>query len=756
MPMCTPRNPRRYVPARVLLVLAPLLLTSPLPSQDDSGEPFVVVSAASYAPLVAPDSLASIFGLDLSSETLSAAPGDSGLLPTELGGVVVEVGGERAQLLFVSPGQINFLVPDSVEIGPAEVLVRTLATESPMRAEVEVARVAPALFSIPSSNGGTRAAVLNAVTFEPEPFGAKTTGPGGSSQTHLALFGTGFRSALPGSPEPSPGTESFAVEMWSPVGSHWTPAVEYVGPAPGFPGLDQVNFLLPADAAGIGEVWVNLQVSGLRSNSVIFRIRQSDPPSIEELHPAASSPGGLVTLKGIGLSPLDNTSDAHAPKVLLLVPDGIPVEIGPLYADHLTLQFILPPIPLRGSEAWYEGKAQVCVAVDGLQQCSADALLITPRLMSSQPVGDVLLSYAQTIFEDAVVALRANGEAEIAESVKAQGDFALVRLTEVVNDLRQGSTSASTSTPTEPGEPSADLTALQTIESLIIAYEQSASTLREDPKYSSRLYRDAVLQSSCVGSPGERSRLLAKGLHSATESAIQALAIFSLGTSVVVAIAAAILTGGASLPASVGLATTVFTLTSMPFVNQAIRLDYDSANYLQSLTIHPSPSRVGTGESKDLLIVGGFSARSPETRQARIYSDYASVVLSVFGSLSSAPAVKQLLVEAIAAGWTFWGGGFVPDPLSREVVQVQLGSASVRAPPPQPEARATLSCNPLEEPNVLHGQIPTTGDGIFLDFWANTEGQFLTTVNPWPFRARLPVIVENLVTLGACPSKRWA
>jgi hypothetical protein len=46
--------------------------------------------------------------------------------------------------------------------------------------------------------------------------------------------------------------------------------VEYAGPAPGFPGLDQVNVLLPADLDGVGSVTLTLGADSISTNSVTF------------------------------------------------------------------------------------------------------------------------------------------------------------------------------------------------------------------------------------------------------------------------------------------------------------------------------------------------------------------------------------------------------------------------------------------------------------------------------------------------------
>ena len=82
-----------------------------------------IQSAAAPSNAIAPGSLASLYG-----ENLAAAPAQAGSLPLPftLGGVALSVtdsaGAQRnAPLLYVSPSQINFLLPENVASGIGEV-----------------------------------------------------------------------------------------------------------------------------------------------------------------------------------------------------------------------------------------------------------------------------------------------------------------------------------------------------------------------------------------------------------------------------------------------------------------------------------------------------------------------------------------------------------------------------------------------------------------------------------------------------------
>ena len=234
------------------------------------------LSAAGYRPVLAPGSLASTFGTGLAPVPASAA----GLpLPLELAGLAVSVTDgagrrHRAPLIYASPSQVNWLVPDEVQVGPAVVSVssggRVVAAGS-----VEIERIAPALFTANADGAGAPAAVVvrvnprgeqsvaaafrcrdGAGTCEPSPVEA----PGSGEQVILLLFGTGIRGRrAPADVRVSIG--GVAAEIL------------YAGPQPHYPGLDQVNVRLPAGLAGRGRLELALTVEELPANRVWVEVR---------------------------------------------------------------------------------------------------------------------------------------------------------------------------------------------------------------------------------------------------------------------------------------------------------------------------------------------------------------------------------------------------------------------------------------------------------------------------------------------------
>ncbi|NOT63317.1 MAG: hypothetical protein HOP19_24170 [Acidobacteria bacterium] len=234
----------------------------------------VAVSSASYflsAPL-APDSMASLFGVNMTNVT---AAGASVPLPTTLAEAQVRIrdaaGVERdAPLFFVSPGQINFLVPPKTGLGNATINLRlqnsTIATGT-----VAIARTAPGLFAANADGSGVAAALLlrfkpnGAQIYEPLARYNEMTrkfealpidlGPA-EDQLFLTLFGTGFKAAL--------------VSTCTIGGQN--AEVIYAGPQ-GLTGLDQANVRLAHSFAGRGNLNVVLRVDNQNANPVTINVK---------------------------------------------------------------------------------------------------------------------------------------------------------------------------------------------------------------------------------------------------------------------------------------------------------------------------------------------------------------------------------------------------------------------------------------------------------------------------------------------------
>lgn len=103
---------------------------------------------------LAPNSIATIYGTNLSwtTQPVTTASLNGGTLPTSLAGVSVYVNGILSNLLYVSPGQINFLIPYEIDAASAEVLVARQGVAGPLGANglpavsITMAATAPGFF----------------------------------------------------------------------------------------------------------------------------------------------------------------------------------------------------------------------------------------------------------------------------------------------------------------------------------------------------------------------------------------------------------------------------------------------------------------------------------------------------------------------------------------------------------------------------------------------------------------------------------
>jgi len=109
-----------------------------------------IVNAASFLEnWLAPNTLVAIFGSNLSYVTRAVSQEDvlGGRLPVQLGGVTVQFGPRLAPLYYVSPNQINVLVPANLLPGPHSVQIAHDGWAGPA-VMVELSDVAPALFQM--------------------------------------------------------------------------------------------------------------------------------------------------------------------------------------------------------------------------------------------------------------------------------------------------------------------------------------------------------------------------------------------------------------------------------------------------------------------------------------------------------------------------------------------------------------------------------------------------------------------------------
>ena len=234
--------------------------------------PFIAVSgivnAAATTPQagVAPGSIVSIYGGSLATSTM-LGPGSP--LAQTLGSVIVSGTGQLFPLFFVSPTQINFLLPPNFPVGPATLTV-SVPGQSALQSNFTVVRNAPGLFQ-QMLDGQAFAIALH------EDGSLVTTASPAQSGELLTMFGTGFGPTNPPTPEgfalPAQPVFQLADPATITVGDSTTISPDSVFAAPGRVGVDEVQFRLGSGGPTGMNAPLKLTVNGTDSNSVLLPVQ---------------------------------------------------------------------------------------------------------------------------------------------------------------------------------------------------------------------------------------------------------------------------------------------------------------------------------------------------------------------------------------------------------------------------------------------------------------------------------------------------
>lgn len=269
------------------ILLASMVAISPVVGQQAAVVPAATMRGAS----VAADSIVTLFGLRLATATAAA---QSLPLPLELAGSTVTVtdnagAQHRAALFYVSPTQINFLLPPQAATGRATVTARASDGQT-ATASVDIVRVSPGVFAANGGGQGVAAAVALRVGADGQrsavlvarydndrrAFTADSVDLGGDAdQVYLLLFGSGLRRAT---------------TVTATLAGAAIPVLGFA-PQSETPGLDQVNIgPVPRAQAGRGEAEILLTADSVRANPVTAAFR------LPELSPAAGQWGTRAPL----------------------------------------------------------------------------------------------------------------------------------------------------------------------------------------------------------------------------------------------------------------------------------------------------------------------------------------------------------------------------------------------------------------------------------------------------------------------------
>lgn len=221
----------------------------------------VVNAADNQSGSLAANTIGTIYGSNLSYSTTAVGTNDvqKGSLPMMLGKseTTVFINNFAAGLYYVSPGQINFLIPQNQSPGPGTLVVLVDSIEGPT-IPVTLGTAAPGLFQLDVQNAVATEADGSLLT------AATPAKPGDI----VILWATGLGATVNISPEsyleiPTAAASLVAGANLSILldGVAVDPAaIDYAGVAPGYAGLYQINLTLPMSTGSNPEI--RLQLDG--------------------------------------------------------------------------------------------------------------------------------------------------------------------------------------------------------------------------------------------------------------------------------------------------------------------------------------------------------------------------------------------------------------------------------------------------------------------------------------------------------------
>ena len=214
--------------------------------------PVGVVNTANYLPVtnpVAPGEFVTLFGAGIGPAT----PLSSGLpFPTSLGGVGVTVNGRPAAIVVVSATQVTFIVPYATTESYAVIkLTNNNVASNSVTLFADLS--APGVFTQSQSGTGAAAAL------HPDGSLVTASNPAKTGET-IAVYASGLGTVTPKVADGAPATGttlSRTDDVIDVFVDSKKATTTFSGLAPGFAGLYQVNFVVPAGTAS-GQVYLDL------------------------------------------------------------------------------------------------------------------------------------------------------------------------------------------------------------------------------------------------------------------------------------------------------------------------------------------------------------------------------------------------------------------------------------------------------------------------------------------------------------------
>jgi uncharacterized protein (TIGR03437 family) len=323
-----------------------------------------------------------VFGSNLAATQQSA-----GLpFPFTLGGTTVTMNGLPAPLVFVSAGQINAQVPSGLPlqqgntIGPSILTANVVVTTGAgVSAPVSFGVTAnwPGIFAMDGSGCGPAAALNTTPSAVSINAAANSAAPG----DYITLFGTGFGLVPQQPPDGMAGVGSGYFLAWTEASIDGKVIVQpaYAGLAPTLPGVDQVNFQIPAGTRNgcavpvrasqvFGSPAVTISVQGGRGQCTDPPIQSYGQVSFNKSvvygpgsGPATSTESFTATFpSGPGMQP-------PAPPTIVLAPRYVASEqVGPAFIFTTAVPIRVRSCPVPGYSHLSAGSTLQVSRSDGI------------------------------------------------------------------------------------------------------------------------------------------------------------------------------------------------------------------------------------------------------------------------------------------------------------------------------------------------------------------------------------------------------
>lgn len=264
-------NRFRFGAAILGIAALPSLLAAAVNTYPSYTAQSIVSTATQTAQALAPNSIATIYGANLSDSTSAASAPPGSTLPITLAGVSVYVNSLFAHLFYVSPTQINFLIPYELIPGTVTIQVARDGLAGPP-VEILLNSTAPGLFPW---NGNTAIAThLSGALLT----SAAPAGPGEIVILYAAGLGRVNPDTTSGRLAISAATILALPQLQILLAGLAVPAqnILYAGLAPGYAGLYQINLRLPDTLTANPEIRI-LAAGQISPPSILLPANASAP-----------------------------------------------------------------------------------------------------------------------------------------------------------------------------------------------------------------------------------------------------------------------------------------------------------------------------------------------------------------------------------------------------------------------------------------------------------------------------------------------